>query len=134
MSQENVEIVRSICAAWERGDFSPAEWAHPEIEYVIADGPAPGDWTGLAGMAEGWRSWLNAFEDFRAEGAEVRELEGERVLALVQFRGRGRTSGLDVGQTQTKGANLFHLRGGKVTRLVTYMDRERALEAVGLSE
>jgi ketosteroid isomerase-like protein len=134
VSQENVEIVRSICAAWERGDFGSAEWAHPEIEYVIGDGPAPGRWTGLAGMVEGWRGFLDAWGDFRAEAEEFRELEGGRVLALVQFSGRGRASGLDVGQMQSRGANLFHLRGGKVTRLVTYMDRERALEAVGLRE
>jgi hypothetical protein len=48
----NVELVRSIYAAWERGDYSRAgEWAHREIEYVNADGPAPGIWTGAQGMA-----------------------------------------------------------------------------------
>src|SRR6516162_9656101 len=29
----NVELVRSIYAALERGDFALAEWAHPQIEY-----------------------------------------------------------------------------------------------------
>jgi ketosteroid isomerase-like protein len=27
---------------------------------------------------------------------------------------------------RAKGATLFHVRGGKVTRLVVYFDRERA--------
>ena len=46
MSQQNVEVARSIFAAWERGDYSSTEWAHPEIEYVIADGPEPGSGKG----------------------------------------------------------------------------------------
>jgi ketosteroid isomerase-like protein len=33
-----------------------------------------------------------------------------------------------------KGANLFHFRGGKVTRLVVYWDRERAFVDLGLKE
>ncbi len=134
MSRENVELVRSIYADWESGDFSSAEWAHPEIEYVIADGPAPGSWSGLAGMAEGWRNVLDAFEGLRPEADEYRELDGERVLVLFQYSGRGKASGLEVGQIRAKGAQLVHLRGGKVTRSVFYFDRDEALKAAGVSE
>ena len=28
MSQENIAIVRSICAEWERGDYGSVAWAH----------------------------------------------------------------------------------------------------------
>jgi ketosteroid isomerase-like protein len=134
MSQENVEIVRSIYAAWERGDYSATEWLHPEIEFVMVGGPSPGTWTGLAGMAEGTHEFLSAWENLRAEPEEYRELDGERVLVLIHHRGRGKTSGLELAQMQTKNATLFHIRAGKVTRLVVYWDRERALADLGLSE
>ena len=134
MSQENVDLVRSIYAAWERGDFSSVEWAHQEIEYVRADTPAAGSWDGLAGMAEGWREWLGAWEELRVEADEYRELDDERVLVLVHWSGRGKTSGLELGPMRTKGASLFHVRDGKVTRLVLYLDRELGLEELGLRE
>ena len=134
MSQENLELVRSICRAHERGDFSSVEWAHPEIEFVISDGPSPGRWTGLAGMAEAWRDFLRAWEEYRTQVEEYRQLDGERILVLTHRAGRGKTSGMDIGEMHTKGANLFHLRDGKVIRLVFYWDHERALEAVGLRE
>jgi ketosteroid isomerase-like protein len=85
-------------------------------------------------MAEMWRETLGVFEELHTEADEYRALDDERVLVLMRFSGRGKTSGLEVGQMQTRGANLFHARGGKVTRLVLYWDRERALEAVGLRE
>ena len=134
MSQENVEIVRSIIAAWERGDFSSAGWAHPEIEFVNADGPTPGSWTGVAAMAGAWREALSAFDELRVEVDEYRVLDDEGVLVLMHFSGRGKRSGLKVEDIQMKGANLFHVRDAKVTRLVTYWDRERAFADVGLEE
>jgi len=132
MSSANVELVRSICAAWERGDFSSADWAHPEIEYVVADGPSPGRWTGRAGMAEGAREVLSAWRAVRYEAQEFRELDEERVLALYLVSGRGKTSGLELGPMRAKGAGVFHIHGGKVTRLVSYFDRERTFADLAL--
>jgi|SRR5215211_6479422 len=134
MSQENVDLVRSISAPWELGDFSSVEWAHPKIEFVIADGPAPGSWTGLAGMRKGWREFLGAWEHWRGEADEYRALDGERVLGLFHFSARGKASGLEVGDVRTRGAFLYQLRDGKVIKLVLYWDGDRALEAVGLRE
>jgi ketosteroid isomerase-like protein len=133
MASANLDLVRSFHAAWERGDFSSDEWAHPEIEFVIAGGPTPGSWTGLDGMAEGWRDFLSAWEEFRIEVDEYRELDDERVLVLVHFSARGKTSGLELEQMRAKGAELFHVHGGKVTRNVAYWDRERAFADVGLA-
>ena len=134
MSQEKVEIVRSIYAPWARGDFSSAEWAHPEIEFTIADLPAPVSRTGVAGMAEAYRGWLSAWEEFRVDPEECRELDDERVLVMSHFSGRGKTSGVEVEQMGTKGAELFHVRERKVTRLVIWGEREHAFADLGLSE
>ena len=133
MSSENLDLVRSIYADWERGDFSSAEWADPEIEYVFTDGPAPGTWTGLARMAEASRDWVSAWRDWHAEAEEYRELDDERVLVLTRRFGRGKTSGLEIGRIQSKGASVWHVRDGKVTRLVIYWDRDHALADLGLA-
>jgi ketosteroid isomerase-like protein len=125
--------VRSIYAAWERGDFSNADWADPAIEFVIADGPSPGTWTGLRGLAEGHRAWLSAWEGFRSEAHEYRELDDERVFVLSRYSGRGKASGLELGQMGAKGAGVAQIRDGKVTRLVWYTDRERAFADLGLT-
>jgi hypothetical protein len=134
MSQENVDFVRSICALWERGDFSSVGWAHPDIDYEIVGGPAPGSWKGVSGMSEAARDALSAWEHFRIEVDEYRELPGGRVLVLWEFRGRGRASGLETGQMHSTGAYLFQVRSGKVTRLAYYVDRQHALAELAPSE
>jgi ketosteroid isomerase-like protein len=129
----NVALVRSIVAAHERGDYSATEWAHPEIEYVIADGPSPGRWRGLAGMAGAVREFLNAWDECRVEADEYRELDDQRVLVLTHRGGRGKTSGLEVGQLRSRAADLFHVSDGKITKLVVYFDSDHALADLGLA-
>ena len=128
----NVELVRSIFADWERGDFSSAEWAHPQIEYVRADGPEPGTWTGLARMAEAARTYLDAWNDFRFVADEYRELDSGRVLVLYHFFGRGKTSGVELERVRTEAAHVFHVSGGQVVKFVIYLDRDRAFADLGL--
>jgi ketosteroid isomerase-like protein len=132
VASANLDLVRSIFAASGRGDYSSVDWAHLEIEFVVADGPTPGSWTGVAGMAEGFRDFLSAWDEYRVEAEEFRELDGERVLVLIRRSGRGKTSGLDLGHIGTKGAALFTVRGGKVAKLAVYFNREKALADLGL--
>jgi ketosteroid isomerase-like protein len=54
------------------------------------------------------------------------------VLVLFHVFGRGRTSGLELGQFQQRPATVFYVREGKVTKNVTYLDRDRALADLGL--
>src|SRR3989442_15159116 len=70
---ENLDLVASIwCEEWERGEFGhTAEWAQPEIEFVVADGPEPGRWFGLAGAEEGGGAILSPFEGRAHRGGGV---------------------------------------------------------------
>jgi ketosteroid isomerase-like protein len=131
VASANLELVRSIYAAFGRGDFTTAEWAHPEIEWVIAEGPTAGRWKGLAGMRESFTGMLGAWDDFRIEAEECRELDEQRVLVLSHSRGRGKASGLEIGQ---KGADLISVRDGKVTSFTHYYDRELAFADLGLKD
>jgi hypothetical protein len=126
--------VRSIYATQERGDFSRSDWVHPEIEFVVADGPSPGRWSGPEGLIEGWREWLSAWQDLRVETQGFRELDGGQVLVLFEFSGRGKTSGLSLGEIGAEGAALYELREKKVARIVAYWGRDRALADLGLKE
>jgi ketosteroid isomerase-like protein len=129
----NLDLLRSLFTAWQRGDFSSTEWVHPDIEFVMADGPSPGRWVGPAGLAEGWGDWLRAWEGYRVAAEGYRELDHERVLVLVNRSGRGKTSGLDLGEMRNRGAAVFQVREGKVAKFVYYCDSARALADLGLA-
>jgi ketosteroid isomerase-like protein len=79
------------------------------------------------------RQVTSAWEEFSVVPDEFRQLDDERVLVLVHLSARGKTSGLEVGQMRTQGADVFHVRDGKVIRVVVYWDRDRAFADLGLT-
>jgi ketosteroid isomerase-like protein len=135
MNSANLVLVRSIYAAWERGDWTaPPTWADPEIEFVLADGPDPTSATGVAEMVAAFtREFLSTWDQLRTEAQEYRQLDDERILVYIHNRGRGRTSGMEVDQLMGYGANVWFLRDGKVVKVVMYWDRARALADLGLA-
>ena len=105
----------------------------PRDQFVGVDGPDPICVRGIGELGRTWVEFLDAWEDYRVEVEEYRELDDERVLALFRIGGRGKTSELEVGQMRAEAASLFHIRDGRVTRLVLYWDRERALADAGIA-
>jgi ketosteroid isomerase-like protein len=135
----NLDLVRSIYADWERGDLSSSEWAHPDVEFTWDGfGVFPRrTWKGLADVAEGVRSQIEIFEDFRMQAEEYRELDDHRVLALDRRSGSLKHSGIAFGDSTSlpmTGAHLFEIDGGKVTRLIAYSNRPDAFGDLGLEE
>jgi len=131
---ENLDLVRSIYAGHEGGDYSRVDWAHPDIEYLIADGPTPSTFRGLAELAAGMRESLSAWQNLRTTVDEYRELDEKRVLVLLRYSGRGKTSGLELDALSTRGADLIEIHEGKVTKIVKYYVLDRALADLGLEE
>ena len=126
----NLDLVRSIYARWGRGDFTSGDWADPEIEFGFADGPEPGSWRGIKNMAHRYGEWLRGWRDFRAEPEQFIVADETRILVFVRNSGLGRTSGVQMDERSV--ANLFEIHDGRVTRLVIYWQRDRALADLGL--
>jgi ketosteroid isomerase-like protein len=133
VSEENVELARQAYEAYNCGDLErvAANFA-PEFEYVttgvIPDTPA------VYRGPEGWRefsAWLrDEFNDVRVDVHELTDA-GDRVLAKVSLRGRGKQSGLE---TSWGLWHVWTLRDGKIMHGQAFARREEALSAAGLRE
>jgi ketosteroid isomerase-like protein len=130
MTHENVERVREIFGAWERGDFSSVDWADPEIEFAIP-GPDPRVHRGVGDMSRAWAEWLAAWEEFGVEARRYIDA-GDKVVVDQLFRGKGRGSGIPV--DEIPGAAVFTLRDGKVIRFQGFTTLEAALAAASAQE
>jgi hypothetical protein len=67
----------------------------------------------------------------RIEVQRVQAIGDSNVLAFVRSRSTGRASGIVTG---AEGANVYEFIDGKMRRIRIFLDRDEALNAVGLTE
>jgi ketosteroid isomerase-like protein len=135
VSQENVEVVRRVCEAWERGDLENwLETLHPEIVW---------DTTHFKGWLEGAAhegrdevrrflvdEWRGSWDRYEARVDQIADAE-DRVLVLWSQRMVGPGSGVPV---ILDSAQVRSVRAGRLARIDNYTDQAEAFKAVGLEE
>jgi len=139
MSQENVDLVRSIFEIWERGDYSFAtgQLSDEIAADVIWDMSTFRGWPdqpvfhGLDGFTRFDHAWREPYDDWTMAVEQVLDAGGDRVVAVLVQRGRLRGSDAEA---RLRYGIVFAVESGQIRRGQVYMTVEEALEAVGLRE
>jgi ketosteroid isomerase-like protein len=132
MSQENMEVIKSLFEGWQRGDRDVAGMFDPEVEFERYGGEVAVTRTarGIKQMTAALVEWTAEWSDLRFEAERFVDL-GDRVLVLARHRGVGRRSGLSLDHLET---DVFTLRDGKIVRWEAHWDPAEAQRALGLKE
>jgi hypothetical protein len=138
MSRENVELVRRLYDAVARRDsetvlsiYDPElEWDHTHNQ-EMARLMGQTLYRGHEGLRQWSRDFYEAWEHVDADLVELIDA-GDQVVVVLNYRGRGRASGIEVEFTQMAG--VMTIRDGRVVRAVWFRDKAPALEEAGLSE
>ena len=132
MSEENVEVVRSALASFDRSLDRVAEFWDPEIDWRAIEG-APDDigvFKGHEAMRRYYGQWYDTFDDIQVETEELLDA-GEQIVAMVRAVGRMKGSGANI---DMRLGIVYTVRDGLIVRGREYPSREEALEAAGLEE
>ena len=135
MSQENVEVVRRLWRAAERGDdravyalYDPGIVWKSGTSGQVQFGGSP--FHGHEGVRQFFLEWLESFGTYQAR-AETFIEAGDKVVVGYRVSGRGRESGVDVEMSRW---NVYGIRNGLVVHVEIFETKADALEAAGLSE
>ena len=131
MSEENVEIVRALIDAFNRGDWEAAlKDAAPDFEFDMsrAVGPQHGVFK-LDQMRSFLAEFTEPWESISLEADEFIEV-GEQVVTPFTNYHRGR-EGIEL---KVRPSAVWTIRDGSIVRFCFYQERDEALEAAGLEE
>ena len=134
MSQENVERLREAFESFlaRRTEWG-AELLDPNVVWDATDShifDISRVYRGPAGVAAFWREWLGAWETVQFEYELVDA--GDRVVALIDQRMRGRSTEIEVPLGQY--AHVYTFRDGLIVHWKQYASQAEALEAAGLRD
>jgi len=132
MSRENVEVIRCLAAAFEeRGVDALRDHCDSRIEwYEDPSFPEADVYRGLEAVEAYSAQFLSEFSEIYYEVADAID-SGDHVVANMNISGVGRASGAEF-KISAWWAATIHDK--KIIRLFAYLDRGRALEAVGLTK
>jgi ketosteroid isomerase-like protein len=133
MSRENVERVRQMIERFAAGDRE--SWRYQFSEDVTWDTTATAFtsarvYRGHDGLERFFIEWLGAWEEPSVELLELIDA-GDSVISIFRWRGRGKTSGVEVDRTFFGVYDLDD--DGKIVRYRQYETRDEALDAAGFS-
>jgi len=132
MVQRKAEAIYRLMDAFNARDFDRfLDQCDPEVELYSQYAQVSGIYRGHAGLRRWHLGLIGTWEYIRLELEQLIEVDDDTFLGLVVLHGRGRMTGVVVHQGI---AHLHTLRDAKVARIVTYNDREEALEAAGLRD
>ena len=129
MSQENVEIMRQ---GWKHFEATGEFLAPIDFVWDVSNLGWPDQqiYLGREGAAQFMAEWTGAWDEWEMEVEDYIDA-GERVVVIVNQRGRSKGSGIPV---DMRFAQVWTLRDGVGIRMQMYASVDEALEAVGLSE
>jgi ketosteroid isomerase-like protein len=122
--------VRAIYARFNDGDIEgAAELFHPDIAvHDAAELPGGGSYRGRGEVAGALGDLREMFGGPLVEVEDVR-VQGDRAVALVRARGRGRAGGVPI---EAEIAHVFALRDGEIVEMRVFLDHAAGLAAAGL--
>lgn len=132
MSEEHIEIVRSMTNEWAKGHFAAgANDLDAEVQFIVRpDFPSSISCVGPAEVARYMVGFLEEWTHYSIRAAELRSY-GDTVLASIVQRGAGRASGV---LTEQRSFMLFTFRGDRIIRIESILREADALAAVSASE
>jgi hypothetical protein len=132
MSEENVEVVRTVLGAWNRDEQEAMlDFLDPEIVFDATRREVnPKTYLGMEGMRLMLADRDEVWREFRTEPREFVDA-GDRVVVIGDWVGKGKGSGIEVRQPT---AHLFTVDAGRIVRWELGHSHTGALEAAGLSD